>query len=484
MFIPKEKTGAVKAVSMVAAGICLALSILVWIGYDKGGLQFPLGAQYLVSCKWIPAIGASFIMGADGLSVPLIFLTALLTLLAMIYSAHVEMRTKEYYLMFLLLETGMFGVFTALDFVLFFVFWELSLVPMYFLIGIWGGPRKEYASIKFFIYTMVGSMAMLLCILALYFAGGNTFNMMTLALANPFGGAAARGLGTVVFWGMLFGFAVKLPMWPFHTWLPDAHVEAPTAGSVILAGVLLKMGSYGFMRVLMPMLPEQFARFWVVIAVLAVVAIVYGAFVAMAQTDLKKLIAYSSVNHMGFVTLGCAVAAAGVPLAEETRALALNGAQMQSFSHGLITGTLFLLVGVIYDRTHTREMANFGGLGVKMPVYAGMLSFCAFASLGLPGMTGFIAEISVLLSAFAANATVAAFSLIGLVVTAAYMLWMLQRVILGAVNPKLPELKDVCAREVLAVSPLMALTLFYGVLPSYVLSVFNGASVVIAGLFK
>lgn len=485
MFIPREKPAAIKATSILISLIPLAISIWLWFSYDRSGLQFPNGAQFLTKLDWIPSIGVTFQMGVDGLSIPLIFLTALLTTLSLIYSTFIELRPKEYYWMFLLLEMGMFGVFTALDFVLFFVFWEVSLVPMYFLIGIWGGPRREYAAIKFFLYTMVGSMAMLLAILALYFAGGHTFDMLALAQANPFAKPALALMGSLVFWGLFFGFAIKVPMWPFHTWLPDAHVEAPTAGSVILAGVLLKMGSYGFMRVLMPMMPKQFSQYWMIIAVLALIAIIYGAFVAMAQSDLKKLIAYSSVNHMGYVTLGCAVAAANISgMSDTSRALALNGAQMQTFSHGLITGALFLLVGVVYERAHTRDLSAFGGLGAKVPVYAGMLSFCSFGSLGLPGMTGFIAEISVLMGTFAASKLIAGIALIGLVVTAAYMLWMLQRVLLGPLNPKWEKMPDADGREILSVAPLMVLMLFFGIIPSPVLSIFNGASHAIIALLK
>lgn len=474
MFIPKERSGAVKWFSIALSCVPLLLSIWLWFAYNSSGVQFPAGAQFLVDKPWIPSLGVSFLMGVDGVSVPLIFLTTLLTTLSLIYSTFIEVRPKEYFWMFLLLETGMLGVFTALDFVLFFVFWEVSLVPMYFLIGIWGGPRREYAAIKFFLYTMIGSMAMLLAILAMYFTGGHTFNMLTLAAAKPFavGGGIA---GALVFWGLFFGFAIKVPMWPFHTWLPDAHVEAPTAGSVILAGVLLKMGTYGFMRILMPMMPEQFAQYWMIIAAVSLVAIIYGAFVAMAQWDFKKLIAYSSVNHMGYVTLGCAVAGAGIG-SYESRILALNGAQMQVFSHGLITGALFFLVGIVYERAHTRMLDQFGGLGAKVPVYAGMLIFCSLASLGLPGMTGFIAELSVLAGTFAASPLFAGLALIGILVTAAYMLWTVQRVLLGPLNPKWEEMPDADAREVVSVVPLMALTLLFGVLPGLILAIFSPAS--------
>jgi len=484
MFVPKQNAGAIKAVSIAISLIPLALSIWLWFAYKTGGPQFPHGAQFGVNVPWIPSLGVSFAMGADGISVPLIFLTALLTTLSLVYSIIINERPKEYFWMFLLLETGMLGVFTSLDFVLFFVFWEVSLVPMYFLIGIWGGPKREYAAIKFFLYTMVGSMTMLLAILAMYFQGGHTFNMIALANAHLFVGPKLATAGALVFWGLFLGFAIKVPMFPFHTWLPDAHVEAPTAGSVILAGVLLKMGSYGFMRVLMPMLPGQFERFWWVIAILSLIAIVYGAFVAMAQWDFKKLIAYSSVNHMGYVTLGCAVAGCGALASPESKILALNGAQMQVFSHGLLTGALFLLVGVVYERAHTRMLSDYGGLGAKVPVYAGMLSFCSLGSLGLPGMTGFIAELSVLTGTYNASPLLAGLALIGIVVTAAFMLWTLQRVILGPLNPKWEKMPDADAREVISLAPLMALTLLFGVLPMSILAIFNAASQAIVSVLR
>jgi NADH-quinone oxidoreductase subunit M len=488
MFMPRDRDGAIKWTSVIVSLVPLALSIWLWFAYQRGGAQFPDGAQFVVDLPWIPSLGVSFLMGVDGLSVPLVFLTTLLTTLSLIYSLFIDLRPKEYFWMFLLLETGMLGVFTALDFVLFFVFWEVSLVPMYFLIGIWGGPRREYAAIKFFLYTMVGSMAMLLAILAMYFspevtrlAGQHTFNMLQIARAQPFAVGAPLA-GALVFWGLFLGFAIKVPMFPFHTWLPDAHVEAPTAGSVILAGVLLKMGTYGFMRVLMPMMPEQFKIYWPIVAGLSLVAIIYGAFVAMAQWDLKKLIAYSSVNHMGYVTLGCAIAGSGSLAATESKILALNGAQMQVFSHGLITGALFFLVGVIYERAHTRDLASFGGLGAKVPIYAGMLIFCSLGSLGLPTMTGFIAELSVLTGTFNANPLIAGLALIGVVVTAAFMLWMLQRVLLGPLNPKYEKMPDADTREIISVAPLMALMLLFGILPGPIFAIFTVASKAIVGI--
>ncbi|MFQ3548384.1 MAG: NADH-quinone oxidoreductase subunit M [Armatimonadota bacterium] len=488
MFIPKDKHIEIKWTAIGISFIPLIISIWLWFALDKTGLQFPYGAQFGIELPWIESLGVSFIMGLDNLSMPLVFLTTLLTTLSLIYSLIINMRPKEYFWMFLLLETGMLGVFTSLDFVLFFVFWEVSLVPMYFLIGIWGGPRREYAAIKFFLYTMFGSLAMLLAILAMYFspevkelAGQHTFNMLTIARAHPFAGSTNL-IAPLVFWGLFLGFAIKVPMWPFHTWLPDAHVEAPTAGSVILAGVLLKMGTYGFLRVLIPMMPEQFANFWWIIAILSLIAVIYGAFVAMAQTDLKKLIAYSSVNHMGYVTLGCAAAAGAA--SEGSKIIALNGVQMQNFSHGLLTGALFLLVGVIYERTHTRDLSQFGGLGAKLPIFAGLLAVASFGSLGLPGMTGFIAELSILIGTYNAAPILAGLALIGIVITAAFMLWMLQRVLLGPLNPKYNDLKDADGKEIIALAPLLLMAIAFGIYPKLILDIFNKASQTLVLILK
>ncbi len=466
---------AIRATATVTAALVFALSVITlgWFDYGREGIQLTEHAP------WIPPLNVNYSLGTDGLSLPLVVLTALLTLLSVIYSYRITERVKEYMAFFLLLETGMLGVFLALDFVLFYVFWEISLVPMYFIIGIWGGPRREYAAIKFFIYTLVGSLAMLLGILVLYFSSTpHTFDMVQLAQLQPLkmGGLKA----VLVFWGLFLGFAIKVPMFPFHTWLPDAHVEAPTAGSVILAGVLLKMGGYGFLRVSLPIMPQQFQQFAIVIALLALVSIVYGALVAMAQSDLKKLIAYSSVNHMGYVMLGIATAAAaapGVAGALNNKITALNGATLQMVNHGIITGALFFLVGVIYDRAHLRDIDAFGGLAKQMPIYAGLMMMASFASLGLPGLAGFVSEFLVFLGSFGA-ATLAyriivGLSLIGVVITAAFLLWMIQRIFLGELNPRWQGLKDMDRGELAALVPLAVLMLAIGVYPYPILRLIN-----------
>lgn len=467
---------AIRITATVVAALDFLVSLWALAIYPWGAA----GMHLTERAAWIPSLNINYSLGTDGISLPLVILTTLLALLCTIYSWRIQERVKEYMAFFLLLETGMLGVFLSLDFVLFYVFWEISLVPMYFIIGIWGGPKREYAAIKFFIYTLVGSLAMLLAILVLYFAGGHTFDMLKLAELQPLAGGGWTAI--LVFWGLFLGFAIKVPMFPFHTWLPDAHVEAPTAGSVILAGVLLKMGGYGFLRISLPIMPQQFKQFALIIALLALVSIIYGALVAMAQSDLKRLIAYSSVNHMGYVMLGIAAAAAVMPEgvnALTAKATALNGAALQMFNHGIITGALFFLVGVIYDRTHVREIDAFGGLAKQMPVYAGLMMMAAFASLGLPGLAGFVGEFVVFLGAFGSSTLafqiITGLSLLGVVLTAAFFLWMIQRMFLGELNRRWTTLKDMDRGELIAIVPLAALMLLIGVYPRPILELINGA---------
>lgn len=494
----------IKFGSILASLLPLGLSIYMLFAFDFGAT----GMQFEVNAPWIEAINASFHLGVDGLSVPLIFLTALLSTLSIYYSAGtIRTRVKEYFIMFHLLELSMFGVFMALDYVLFYVFWEISLVPMYLLIGIWGGKNRNYASIKFFIYTLIGSVAMLLAILGTYFATG-TFGILEAAAAKPFQdlpAADALLFTSLAFWGFFLGFAFKVPSFPFHTWLPDAHTEAPTAGSVILAGVLLKLGAYGLLRIVLPTYPtaSQYWSIWIV--ALGAIAIVYGAFVCVAQSDLKRLIAYSSVSHMGYVMLGigaaanvltpegAAAAAATFGLSAEavrdSAAMALNGATLQMFNHGIITGALFLLVGVIYERAHTRELAKFGGLSSKTPYFYGLMLVSGFASLGLPGLAGFWAEFFTFRGAFAIVPVWSAVGAIGIVMTAVYILWrIIQSVFLGEYDEHKVHHwttvqgadadgpTDMVAFEKLTLWPLIIGMFVLGIYPSLVLDYFNGAA--------
>ncbi|GAP63952.1 NADH-quinone oxidoreductase subunit M [Ardenticatena maritima] len=482
LFLNNER--AIKTWSVLSSFVIFLLTLWLWFAVDPKALG-PGEFAFLEEYQWIPAINVFYRMGVDGLSVPLITLTGLLTFLSIFYSTYViNHRVKEYFFLFLFLEVGMFGVFTSLDYFLFYVFWEIGLVPMYFLIGIWGGPRREYAAIKFFIYTLAGSVLMLLAMLGLYFSTG-TFDLTALPGQELFGGNFV--LKSLAFWGIFLAFAIKVPMWPFHTWLPDAHVEAPTAGSVILAGILLKLGGYGFLRILMPIFPDVFNAYWPVVAVLAVISIVYGALVAMAQWDLKKLIAYSSVNHMGYAMLGIAAAAATLnssdPAVLDSRAIAVNGAIFQFIAHGLITGALFFLVGVIYERAHTRDLKAFGGLGAVVPKYYAFMAAATFASLGLPGLAGFVSEFMVFRGAFAIIPYIAAIGVIGIVVTAAMYLWkIIQMVFLGPLNEKWKDLPDMHWWEIATLTPLVILFTVFGVYPKPILDYVNAGVVALLNL--
>lgn len=442
--LPRDRGSWAKWVALAVTGVDLVLAALMVARFSIGD-----GMQFVTLVDWVPAAKISYHVGVDGMSMPLVVLSALLTFLAVLASWRIEKKPRFYFAMILLLQVGMNGVFSALDFVLFYVFWELVLVPMYFLIAEWGGPRREYAAIKFFLYTLFGSVFMLVGIIAMRLVGG-TFDMVELA---KFG--FDSNLQWWLFGAFFLGFAVKVPVWPLHTWLPDAHVEAPTAASVLLAGVMLKMGTYGFLRVSLPMLPDAFKVWQPALVGLAVISILYGAAVAFAQTDVKKLVAYSSVSHMGFAMLGIA----------SGTAVGLNGAMAVNISHGLVTGMLFLMVGMFYERTHTRQISEVSGLANQMPVIAGLLAFASFASLGLPGLSGFIGEFLSLMGAWLSDAIstwVVVLAGVGVLLGGAYILWMLQRVVFGEPSKAVSGQPDASVREVITVVPLIALIVFIG----------------------
>ena len=434
-----------------------SLPLVFWFSSEAPAQQF----KFMERHDWIPSIGAQYFLGIDGISFLLIMLTTVLGFLAVLSSWNaIQERMKEYYAMFMLLQVGMLGVFMSLDFFLFYVFWEVMLVPMYFIIGVWGGPRKLYAAIKFFLYTLTGSVLMLLGILTLYFrfhtdTGMYTFNVLELMKHSP---NWPLHLQVWVFVAFAIGFAIKVPMFPFHTWLPDAHVEAPTAGSVILAGVLLKMGTYGFVRFSLPLLPQASANPTVVkwMVGLSIVAIIYGALVSLMQRDMKKLIAYSSVSHLGFCTLGIFA----------LNPHGLQGSVIQQINHGISTGALFLIVGLIYERRHTREIKELGGLSSVMPVYATLFMIVMLSSIGLPLLNGFIGEFTILQGAYEANWHWAAWAVAGIVLGAAYMLWLYQRTMFGPCeNPKNQILKDLSFREIMTLVPLIIWAFWIGLYP-------------------
>ena len=492
MFIPKTQELLIKYLTLAITGIQLVVSlfILAAFNYAKGGVFDANSFQFIEKFRWIDVSGFSWIgqikidyfLGIDGISAPLVFLTALITFIATLASWNIPKSIKGYFAMFLLLDTGMVGVFVALDFFLFYIFWEIMLLPMYFLIGIWGGPRKEYAAIKFFIYTLLGSVLILLAIIGLYFstqetlANGSkvfTFNMLEMmnfasytetGILSPLNPANLR---LYAFLALFIGFAIKIPMFPFHTWLPDAHVEAPTAISVILAGVLLKMGTYGILRVCYPMFPEITVQLAWYIGLFGMINIIYGALCAMAQKDFKKLIAYSSISHMGYVMLGMA----------SLNTLGISGAVFQMFNHGTITAMLFIIVGVIYDRAHTRGVNDFGGLANQMPVYTGFTTLAFFAAIGLPGLSGFISESFVFLGGFGSEniRVITIISTLGILLGAGYMLWTMQRIYLGKLNEKWSKLPDLTAREYLMLLPLSVVIIFLGVYPSAMLNLMNSS---------
>jgi NADH-quinone oxidoreductase subunit M len=501
----------IKQVSLLTTAVVFVMSLAMMFGWSD--VRFDTAKsemQHLFSLPWIPTFNINYLMGIDGISFPLIVLTAFISLLAMGASWPIQKYVKGYCILFLLLETGMLGVFCALDFFLFYVFWEVMLLPMYFLIGIWGGPRKEYAAIKFFLYTLVGSVLMLIAILMLYFnsdltklsatqlaaAGiaaedplmndieaakaGNTalhtFNILALQQIGQHTDLFTQPMWlkkSLAWWAFVLlgiGFIIKVPSVPLHTWLPDAHVEAPTPISMILAGVLLKMGGYGLIRICYPICPSAgFELAWVVCAI-GVVSMVYGAFAAMAQTDFKRLVAYSSVSHMGYVVLGLGVwsAWAGTQFDPQYWQMGMNGAMFQMIAHGISSAGMFFLVGVVYDRVHHRNLNEFGGLFAKMPIYSGIAVGIFFAGLGLPGLCGFIGEVLVVLSVWNFNQALAVISAAVVILTAGYILWAIQRVYLGPEykGPHGEALTPMTFREFSIAAPLLALAIYFGVNPN------------------
>src|SRR5260221_1627677 len=454
LLISKKNENGIRWVANLTALVGFAISVPLWFWFDPKASDF----QLIDRATWIPSVGADYFLGVDGLSTLLVLLTTLMGFIAVLSSwTAITERVKEYYIFLLVLQTGMLGAFMSLDFLLFFLFWEVMLVPMYFLIGIWGSSNRLYSAIKFFLYTLVGSVVMLLGILALYFynhtlTGVYTFDVTVFhQLSVPF------DLQWWVFLAFFLGFAIKVPMFPFHTWLPDAHTDAPTAGSVILAAVLLKMGTYGFLRFSLPILPEASRHFVPHIVTLCIIGVVYGALVALAQKDWKRLVAYSSVSHMAMVMLGMFA----------LNPVGITGSIVQQLNHGISTGALFLLVGIVYERRHTREISEYGGLSKVMPVYAAVFLLMTMSSIGLPTLNGFIGEFLILQGVFVASKMWAVFAASGVVIGAAYMLYLYQRTMFGKVeNPKNEKLLDLNHREFVTFAPLIVLAVWMGLYPS------------------
>jgi NADH-quinone oxidoreductase subunit M len=471
----RRRITAMRAIATVVSALPLVLMVGAWLRFDNSG-----GFELVESARWIPTLGVGYKVGIDGVSLPLAAMTALLFVASIVYPVDFRGRAPRYLALMLFLESASLGVFLALDMFLFYVFWDLGLVGMFFLIGAWGHGDAQRSALKFFLYTLAGSLALLLGIIGVYLqTDPRTFDIPTIIDHGvlPAGGVYS----TLVFLGMFLGFAIKTPTVPFHTWLPPAHVDAPAPASAILAGVLLKMGTYGFFRFLMQMLPATFERFAPALGVLAVVSILYGALVALAQTNLKRLIAYTSVNHMGYVVLGLSAAGWGVAGEERAQAIALTGAVVEMVAHGLITGALFLISGSVLARAHTYEIDEFGGLAGRSPALTGTTAVAAFASLGLPGLAGFVAEFQVFAGTLSIQPWLAAVGLIGIVVTAALFLRMLQKIFLGALPDRWREWTDLAPVETASLGILLVMVVAIGVAPFWLLDVIDSAASAFAG---
>jgi NADH-quinone oxidoreductase subunit M len=437
----------VKWTALFFAVLTFLLSLPLFINFDKTTYKM----QFVERHDWIPSWNIQYFLGIDGISIFLVLLTTISSILCILISWHsIKIKVKEFYISILLTCGAITGVFSSLDLFLFYIFWEAMLIPMYLIIGVWGGPNRIYATIKFILYTLVGSVLMLVGIIYLYFFAGRTFDILELT-ANTY----PYKMQLWLFWAFFSAFAVKVPMFPVHTWLPDAHTEAPTAGSVILAAILIKMGAYGFLRFSIPLFPEATKAMVPVMLTLSVIAIIYAGLVCLVQTDLKRLIAYSSVSHMGFITLGIfALNSQGV-----------EGGILQMINHGIVTGALFMCVGVIYDRTHTRKIADYGGLATAMPIYASFFMVFTLAAVGLPGTNGFIGEFLTLLGGFTANKLAGVLASSGVIIGAGYMLWLYQKVFFMKINEKVIGLPDMDLREMVAIAPLIIFVLWIGIYP-------------------
>lgn len=484
--LPEDEETLIRRLAFVFSLVPLVLTLVMWFNYDR----VDAGYQFETMAEWFPSIGASYHIAVDGISLSLILLTTILTPLSILASFTITERVRMYMVLFLALETGMIGLFASLDLLIFFVFWEIGLVPMYFLIRLWGGKDRDYASFKFFVYTMAGSLGLLLSIQLIGLAAG-TFDIPTLvdAWVNlesatlPVSGLSTTLVKSVAYVLFVIAFAIKVPVWPFHTWLPDAHTQAPTAGSMILAGVLLKLGAYGFVRLVIPLFPEQAYMTAGILAVLGMLSIVFGGFAAFGQWDFKRLVAYSSINHMGFVVLGIAVMAYVYGIAHSVGApsegmigdaiMATNGAVLQMFNHGLSAAGMFFLVGVIYDRTHTRDLKKYGGIWSVLPFFGAALIFTSMASLGLPGLNGFVGEFMIVRGAWNVFTVQVALSMIGLIMTGAYILKGIGETLHGPLLPEWASLRDMTLREHLVIWPLMALMLSLGLWPQWLLAIIN-----------